>query len=177
MLSNNISMRYAILLLISSFVLCQHDSAAQVYLQLEKFNTPKSRKFYLGDQLEFRVKAYPDTWRRAELIRFVPEEQIVVFDDVFYKTDEFKDIMLRFPAVKKLGTRTLQASGTWFIFGALASGTVSNYNMGYGEVIIGATAALTGLILRTVFSKKKVRLNKRRRLRVIDTRFSNTDGF
>lgn len=170
-------MHFKNLLLLSTFIFCTHLCCAQVYLQLERYNSTKTIKFYAGDILEFRLKEFPETWRKEEIVDLVPDQQLIVFESTYYHIDELKNIRLRFPAVRKIGERMMQFSAAWFVYGAIASLASDTYNIGPGDVIVGGSFVGVGFLLRDFFSKKKIKLGKRRRLRVMDTRFDPLHGY
>ena len=150
-------------------------SLAQVHLQLERFNNPKSLKFYAGQTLEFKLKEYPDSWKKFEILDMKAEENILVLEDRFYKLDEFSEIRIRHPFVKSFGKRLVQFSGVWFAYGGIASVASENYTIGGAEIITGLSAGLAGLLMNKLFDKRKLKLSNKKRLRIVDTRFSTTD--
>lgn len=166
-----------LILILSVLTALNSNASGQLFLQLERYNNPASIKFYIDQTLEFRLKAYPKTWRKERIIDLIPEEQLVVFEDSYYHIDEFKDIRRRFKTVKTLGERLMQFSAAWFVYGAVATLASDGYTMSNREIILGGSVATIGLLLRDVFSKKKIKLTKKRRLRVMDTRFDPRRGF
>jgi hypothetical protein len=149
---------------------------AQVFLQLERFNNPKSKKFNIGDNLEFRLKSFPDTWQSKQILDLKHDEQIIVFEDQYYSIEEIKDMRLRYPAVKGIGKRLVQFSAVYFVYGGIASLVDDEFSIGKSEAIFGGSFALAGIILNQFFSKKIIRLSNRKRLRVMDLRFK-IDGY
>jgi hypothetical protein len=154
------------------FTLTSLSGQSPIFLQLERFNNPKSIKFYEGETLEFRLKEYPDTWKKHEIIDFKADEQLVVFEEQYYSIEEFKDLRIRHNVVKSLGNRFMQASAVWFVYGGIATLAVDNYTIGKRDVILGGSVALIGLLMNKVFDKRRVRLSKKKRLRVMDLRFN-----
>ena len=163
--------------LINFFLLLCANVYSQLFLQLERYNNPVSIKFQIDEPLEFRLKEFPKTWRKEVIINLIPEEQLIVFEDSYYHIDEIKEIRRRFPTVKSIGTKLMQFSAAWFVYGGIATLASSDYQMSASEIIVGATAAGIGYIIRELFSKKKIKLNDRRRLRVMDTRFDPLKGY
>lgn len=147
---------------------------SQIYLQLERPNNPKSLKFYEDEIFEFTLKAFPNTWRYETILAIKPDANTLVFEDNFYNIDEFHAIRLRKQWATSIGTNLLYASAAWFTYGAIGSLTSGSdgYKMSSDEILIGATAATIGYFIRTVLSKKKIKLNSRKRLRIMDTRMS-----
>ena len=145
---------------------------AQVYLQLERFNNPESKKIHMGESLEFRLKEFPDTWKKFEIIDLSADQQLVIMEDQYYNVSDFKDLRFRHPGVKSLGLRLMQFSGVWFIYGGVASLVDDEFSIGGPEITVGLSAALVGLVMNKIFDKTRVKLSNRQRLRVIDTRFT-----
>ncbi|MBT8231012.1 MAG: hypothetical protein HKO66_11880 [Saprospiraceae bacterium] len=145
---------------------------SQVFLQLEKANSLNSIKFYEGDVIEFKLKAFPKTWRKEELMTIKPEENILVFESTFYKLEEFHSIKLQKPWAKSVGTKLVQFSAAWYLYGGIASVASEDYTMSKDEIIIGGVIAAIGAFVRSAFSKKVFKLNKRKRLRILDLRMS-----
>jgi len=167
--------KYLISLSLLIIGVCQLNS--QIYLQLERFNNPQSKKFGIGDNLEFRLKEFPDTWRKLEIRDLKPEEQLILFEDKYYNVDEFSELRLRYPVVKSLGIKFMQFSVVWFTYGGVATIFDEDFTIGKNEIILGASFAVTGLVMSTLLNKFKVKLGKRKRLRVMDLRFKDDFGY
>ena len=150
---------------------------SQVFLQLERYNNPKSIKFYEGDKLEFRLKEFPDTWRSGMIIDLKPEEQLVLFQETYYHINDFSELRLRYPAVKSIGNKLMQFSGAWYLYGGIASLASSEYGMSKKEILLGGSVAALGFLTKKLFYKKRVKLGNKKRLRVMDIRFDVRLGF
>lgn len=148
--------------------------SSQIYLQLERANNPKSLKFYENELLEFTLKEYPKTWRYETILAIKPDANTIVFEDNFYNINEIHSIRLRKQWATSIGTNLLYASAAWFTYGAIGSLTSGSqgYKMSSDEILIGVGAATIGYFIRTVLSKKKIKLNSRKRLRIMDIRMS-----
>lgn len=159
-------------------VFCIHTTlASQIYLQLERSGWTETIKFYEGDILQFKLKEYPKTWRNEEILAIKPDENILVFEDNFYHIDQFHTIRINKKWAKTAGTYMMLFSGSWFTFGGiatLASGE-GGYKMSSREIAIGGIFASVGYFLRTLFSRKKFKLNKKKRLRIMDLRMQVDD--
>jgi len=105
------------------------------------------------------------------------DAQLVILDDQFFHTRDFSYLRFWHPSAVKWSNGILQFSAGWFLFGGIATAASPNYTMSNREIIIGASFALTGLLIRTVFRKSKVKLGSKRRLRVMDTRMNPEKGF
>ena len=165
------------LILWTSILMCTCSSVnAQIYLQLERANSTKTIKFFVGDILEFKLKEFPKTWRQEEILAIKPEANTIVFEDNFYNISEFHTIRLTKPWAKSIGTNIMYFSAAWFTYGGIATLADSGYTMSKDEIIIGGVFAAVGYLIRTLFHKKKIKLNKRKRLRIMDLRMTVPDN-
>lgn len=159
-----------------SCLVCQ----SQIFLQLERFNSPKTIKFIEGDELEFRLHEYPKTWRKGILDRIMLEEERIILDGGIYQLDEIKDLRITRHNLRILGTRFYQFSVVWSTFAAIADlsnapvalGQDDSFKIGLDTVAISAGSAFLGFLSRSVFGRKKYKLGKNSRLRFLDLRLS-----
>lgn len=150
----------------------------QIFLQLEKFNSPKTIKFVEGDQIEFRIHAYPKTWRTGILDQILIDDETIVLDGDFFQLDELKDIRIYRPWARVLGRSFIQFTGAWFgyaifldVFNIGGLFGEDNFTVGVDTLVVGGTAFGLGLLLRNVFGRKKFKLGKNSRLRLLDLSF------
>lgn len=153
------------------------EGTSQVFLQLEKFNSPKTIKFVEGDELEFRIHAYPKTWRRGVLEKILIEEETIVLDGDFFQLEELKDVRIERPWAKYLGRTFIQFAGAWFAYAIVIDvfniGSLfgQEFEIGTDTLLVGGAAFGLGLFIRKVFGKKKFKLGKNSRLRLLDISF------
>ncbi len=150
---------------------CNIPTQAQVYLQVEKFNSPQTIKLIVGSPLEFRIHAYPKTWRKGTIDYILYDEQTIAVDGDIFHVDELKDIRFDRPWAKQIGASLITFSGVWFTYGLLITAFDDNFEFGVDTVVVGAGSFVIGYILRKFFGKKKFKLGKNSRLRVVDLRF------
>jgi hypothetical protein len=166
-------MRSLINILILTFI-CQ-ISFSQVFLQIEKMNSPKSIKLQVGTTLEYTLKEYPDVWRK-EVIRAIHYDgNLIVLDEGYRTLDEINQIRLYRPWAKKTGYGLMQFGAGWFLFGGIATLVDSEYTMSGREIVIGGVFASVGYLIKTLFYKKKLTMGKNARLRIVDIRFFSPD--
>lgn len=153
------------------------EGSSQIFLQLEKFNSPKTIKFIEGDELEFRLHAYPKTWRTGVLEQILIEEETIVLDGDFFQLDELKDIRIYRPWAQILGRSFIQFSVAWFAYAVVIDlfniGSLfgEDFQIGADTLIVGGTAFGLGVLFRKVFGRKKFKLGKNSRLRLLDISF------
>ncbi len=148
--------------------------SSQIYLQLERSGWTETIRFYEGDYLQFKLKEFPKTWRSEEILSIKPEENILVFEDNFYNINQIHSIRINKNWAKAIGPKLMLFSAAWFTYGGiatLASGE-GGYKMSSNEIVIGGIIASVGFFIKTLFSKKKFKLNKRKRLRIMDLRMN-----
>ena len=143
---------------------------AQVFLQLEKFNDPRTIKIQAGEYLTYTLKEYPDVWRKEQIQSIDYEGNMIVFDEGFRTIDEIDQIRLYRGWAKAIGYGLMQFSAGWYLFGGIATLTQSDYTMSEREIIIGGIFASTGFLIKQLFYKRKIKLGKRHRLRIVDIR-------
>jgi len=149
--------------------------SSQVYLQLERSGWTETIKFYEGDYLQFKLKKYPKTWRNEEILSIKPKENTLVFEDNFYNINEIHSIRIDKKWSKSVGNIMMLFSASWFTFGGLATVASDGYKMSAREIVIGGFFGSVGFFIKTLFSRKKFKLNKRKRLRIIDLRMQVDD--
>lgn len=160
--------------------MCAISCHSQIYLQLERYNSPKTIKFIEGDVLEFRLHEYPHTWRRGTLDLIMLEEESIILEGGIYKLNELKDIRITRHNLRMLGTRFYQFAVVWSSFAAIADltnapvalGQEDSFKIGIDTAAIAVGSALLGFLARSVFGRKKYKLGKNSRLRFVDLRLS-----
>jgi len=146
-------------------------SYSQIFLQIEEQNNPTVQKIQIGQNLIFKLKAYPHNWRTQKIFDILPEENVIIFDENFFKPEEISMLRFHRPWAKSLGYKMMQFSAAWYVYGGLGTLGISNYTMSEREILLGAGAAGTGFLIKTLFYKKNIRLGKNFNLRIVDLRF------
>ena len=162
-------LRYSCIVVCFLFYVTQLHS--QIYLQVEKYNSLKTIKFQPGDQIDFRLHAYPDTWRRGILSDILVEEQVIILDGDLFKLDDIKDIRIFKPWALGLGLRLQQFAAVWALYAVVLQIVSDDFDIGIDTVAIGAGSYGLGWLIRKIFGKKRFKLGKNSRLRIIDLRF------
>ncbi len=138
-------------------------------LVLERANSAKTTKLYVGDRLQFRLAGAEDYWYERDITGILPESNILLLDNFPVKLDSIVAIKVhRKPIWRLLG-------GTAFAFGAsLAVATTAgaiygDKNVHYGNLYAASAGSLgIGTFLST---KRKLKLGKKFRLRIIEINF------
>ena len=143
---------------------------AQKAIQLEKGGSFKTTKFFIGDQLVYRLKSDPKHWLREFITEIHIDEGLIEFENRVVPIGDIYAIQTQ------NGTKTIRSvswlltyfSGTW-TFWTLVS-------LAYGDplalstVIIGVGSFAIGQLLKLAFFKTH-RIKGRKRLRMIDLTF------
>jgi len=168
------------LLTILSILLNGTCLSAQIFLQLERYNSPKTLKFIEGDKLEFRLLDYPKTWRKGTLSKIMLEEEVIILDGDMFTLQDIKDIRITKHGARLLGTRMYQFAVVWSAFAIIADvanapvalGEDDSFKIGIDTAAIAGGAVLLGLVFQKILGRKKYKLGKNARLRFVDLRFS-----
>ena len=159
------TIRILLLLFLSTSV-----TQAQVFLQVEKFNDPRTLKIQPGEYLTYTLKEYPDVWRKEQIQAIDYEGNMIVFDEGFRTLEELDKIRLYRGWAKAIGYGLMQFSAGWYLFGGIATVTQSDYTMSEREIVIGGIFAAVGFVIKQLFYKRTIKLGKRHRLRIVDIR-------
>jgi len=147
--------------------------SAQRVLLLERTGQTKSDRLSEGDELTFRMRG-DKFWQQGLISELRPDIQAMVINDRYIMLEEVD-------ALKFSGSRFANGVGLslitfgvgWSAFAVVGYNTDGNPETNYGQfdLAVTLTAVGTGFLLRRLFASRKFRLNKRRRLRVVDLTF------
>lgn len=157
------------------------DVEAQLYLQIEIFNSAKTIKFVPGDVIRFKTNEFPKNWQTARLEEILLKDNVVVLGGVIYQLDDFKELKT-FRSWAHSTSWMLNRFGiTWFVFAGIADlanlqAGPETFKIGADTVAIGGAAFGLAAIIKYGFGKKRYKLGRNSRLRLIDLRFSLDDG-
>ncbi len=163
-------MKNSALLFIIMSCFC-NSLSSQIYLQIEIFNNPRTIKYHSNDVIEFKVKEYPDTWRKERIEEIIPDGNVLLFSDGFETIDNIIKVRRINPPAKYLGRALMVFAASYAIYGVIA-------DFGFGDdaitgTNIGITGASlgTGFLLDKGFGQKYYGIGKTSRLRIVDLRF------
>ncbi len=150
----------------------------QKAMLLEKANSLKTQKFFIGDDLTFALKSAPKDWRTATIVNIYVEERVIDLSNQLISIDSIGAIRVRAGGnfIKGLSTGLISFSGIWS-FWTLVS-------LAYGDPLAWSTVAIAigsftvGKLLRFTFSRSH-KFSGRKRLRLIDLTFEDkpSSGF
>ena len=163
------------LIFLLSLFLFARPAAGQVVLQMEKYGTPRTVKFYEGQEITFLLKGEEEVWTKGKIERLIPERNLLLLDYRHLAPEQIA------------GIRTYQnrgwsraASVSLYTFGAAWTGfsLVSSlikpeppaladpYTI--GDVTVAATSIGLGFLVQRAFRHNTYKFGKRRRLRIVD---------
>lgn len=142
---------------------------AQVYLQIETFNSPKTIKFVEGESIW--IKTYEDgaEYELMEIEEIMIKENVVVFDRAFLALESIKEVRIERRGVEAMSNLLIGFGVSWFAFAGILE-LADRWDFGTDTAIIGGAAIGSGLMIKKSIGKKRYRMGKNSRLRIIDLR-------
>ncbi len=152
----------------AAFLGLANNLVAQRFIQLERSYNLKTNRFYIGEELTFRIGEH---WYTRPIKDILVEDQIMLVEEGLVKIDDITQV------------RTFGGDGPsqaisiglysfgfgWGIFSvadALAGGELK-----WSAAIISGGSVATGFLIRQIFKQKTHKLGKRKRLRPLDLSF------
>ena len=172
-------MQSQILKYVFLFILCCSSvsvSNAQVYLQIEKFGSLKTIQIFEGQTINFKTREYPKTWRSATISRILPEDNSFVMDGDIFQPEDLHAISFPEKSLAyNIGTQLQRMGLGLILYGGIAD--LAGWQDIAPEAYISfASLSTFGTLMKFLFRRRIFKFNKRRRLRIVDTRFFVPDG-
>ena len=164
-------------ILVLLFVALGEMTFAQKFLQLEKVHSPKTRKYYDGDEITFQLNNGQWYTRVIEDVNY--DQKLVIFANGHIEVDSivafrsFKNARWSRP----LGNQLFNFAIAWTLFSVIdqAVGDDPFQDIPRSAYIIPATSVATGFAIKQLFKKRTFRMTKNKkgedkkwRLRVLD---------
>jgi len=149
---------------------------AQIVLYMEIMTEEKPIKYYVGQNLMFKTKAYPKEWQNIKISRLIDEEKIILFDGGMLNLEDIIEIRRTRPWATTIGYMLQTFGVAWFAFGGLAHFTTSSFDFGVDTAVIGGTAIISGWLIRKLFKFKKYKIVKKVRLKILDLSWPEPSG-
>lgn len=157
---------FLLLFLAIGFSVC----SAQKVLQIERFGSAKTKKIYIGEEINYRIKG-DKTWYTGVIQDLLIDENIILLQERYIRIDDIEIIRERKTWSKPMGRQLYNFAGGWLLFSA--GGTLVGWSFGWDTVIIAGSAVLTGFLIQKIFKYKKYKIGKKRRLRMLDLTMIN----
>ncbi|MBK6933341.1 MAG: hypothetical protein IPH12_21720 [Saprospirales bacterium] len=155
------------LLLYVVFCLLPAPAGAQKFIQLEKANRARVLKFYVGEDLTYRLKGKAE-WYTSTITDVQMDAQMVAFDWKNVRVADIEAIRLRHGGfVRSLGPSLMVFGASWAGF-ALVGAAFDDYKLGASTAIVSGTGLASGFVLHRIFKYKRVNLSARKRLRAVE---------
>jgi hypothetical protein len=141
---------------------------AQKFIQMEKYGSAKVKKYYIGDELTYKLREYPNDWTTGVIEDIILAENLVVFTNRAVKLGEITDIR-SFKPVRwsvPLAKNLYRFGVSWGVFSLL--GPLVDTPITWAAAIVPASAFVTGFLIKRIFKQRTYRLGKRRWLRMLD---------
>ncbi len=142
-----------------------HTLLGQKVLQIERFGRAKVKKFYIGDELNYRL-AGDKAWYKGTIQDLIVEENIILFEDRYVRMGDIQALRKRQRWSRQIGNQLYVFAGSWLVFST--AGTLLGWELRWDTAIITGSALATGWLIKNIFKYKKYKMGKRRRLRMLN---------
>lgn len=139
----------------------------QKFIQLEKSNRARTTKFYVGQELTYRLKTDQE-WHVGTITDAQMDAQTLALDWKPMPVSDIAAIRLQYPGLLRNSGPALMIFGASWAGFALIGAAFDDYKLTAGTAIVSGTGLVSGYVLRQIFKNKNVRLNDRRRLRAVE---------
>jgi len=159
-------MKYLLFLFLLCSALC--PASAQRFIQMEKYGSAKVKKYYIGEEITYKLKEFPNDWTTSVIEDIVMEENIIIFNNRTVNLDEliairsFKPSRWSVPVAKNLYRFGL----SWGVLSLLSP--LAGTPITWAAAIVPAVAFATGFLIKSIFKHRSYKLGKRRWLRMLD---------
>jgi hypothetical protein len=149
--------------------------SAQIVLQLERYSSAKTRKFYEGQSLMYRIPN-DKTWYQSEIVRLIPEDRLVVFDQRYLPMADIRALRSDHPQrwSKPIAYNLYIFGSSWSFFTLAASVAYKDYSYSGRDALVTGTSLATGFLIHKLFRYRTWNMDKRHRLRMLDLRVHPT---
>jgi hypothetical protein len=177
---NHSTMRYILIPLFLLLALSE-TSFGQKFLQLERIHSPKTRKYYPGDEITFQEKDGQWYTRTIEDVSY--DQHYVIFNNGHVSVDSITTF--RTFDVQKwsrpIGNQLINFAIAWTGFALIAAAVDDEDSYSKGDAGVAVTSAGLGFAVRKLFRKRTFRMaknangeSKKWRLRVLDLTVSKS---
>ena len=158
-------------LLLSFCLFFCNNALSQKVLQIEKYGKAKTKKIYIGEQITYQLKGSKN-WYSEILVDIKVEEQILIFTNRYVKVRDITNLKSFKNAgmAKNLQYSLYSFAASWAFYSLGA--TLFDEPLTLSAATVPASSLALGWTIRKLFSSKKIRIGKRRRLRALDIGFN-----
>ena len=145
-------------------------SEAQIVLNFERVNKAKAQKYFIGDEITYR-KFGEKEFQTATIIKLIEKEEIIVLDRQYINVADIEALRTYNNRgwSRRLGNQLYGLAGGWLLFTAGDELISPNYTADWEmAAYVSGSAILTGILIQTIFKRKTHKLDKWKRLRVLN---------
>lgn len=148
---------------------------SQKMLLLERANRARPTKFFVGQDITYRLKDKDlQFWQDAVITEIFPEEKSIGLNGRKIALDQIEALRLRrSPLFRGIGTQLVVFGGAWLAFSGVHYAREKEPLDGTDFAIVGGSVA-TGLAMRKFFRHKTCRIGGKYRLRTIEISFERS---
>jgi hypothetical protein len=146
---------------------------SQKMVLLERKNSAKTTKFYIGDALTYRFNGEKN-WNTAQITDILPEQSILKMDQFAIHIDSIGALLRPKHKVVRVTGGALLTFGATLTFASTIALLYNEKDYNYGALYGGAVlSGATGWLL---LRPKKVKLKDKHRLRIVEVKFPEVQG-
>ncbi len=145
---------------------------AQKVLQIEKYGSAKTKKIYIGQEINYKLKNDED-WYKGVIEDFDIEKNWIVMRDRYVSVDSIEAFRRPKSWSKGIGTSLYTFGAGWSgyaLLGTLTDGDPKTHYL-WSDAIVTGVSWLTGWIIPKIFKNKIIKFGGKRRLRLLDITF------
>jgi hypothetical protein len=139
---------------------------AQKMLLLERANNPKPTKYYIGDQLHYRLTGQEDYWYERTITDMLPEKNTILLDNFPVQIGDISYLKVRRKGIWRIMGGTLFTFGVSLAFATTIAVLYKDDGTNFGALY--ATSAGSAGVGYYLSTRRKLKLSERHRLRLIE---------
>ncbi|MCB0598381.1 MAG: hypothetical protein H6557_09915 [Lewinellaceae bacterium] len=146
---------------------------AQKVLQIEKYGRPRAEKMYVGDPITYQLRG-EDVFHSGFIEAIKVEDSILVLGDRYVKVQDISALRYERAWPRATGISLFWFGVAWSGFAAVGTAVDGDSDTHYqwSDAIVSATSIGLSFAIPRLFRNKTARIGKRRRLRLLDLRFT-----
>jgi len=158
-------------IILAFFLFAITPACGQKILQMEKRGKVKTKKWYLGDILTFKIKGEKG-WIKDEILDIKVEEGIIVFSERFVYVEDIRIIKsYKNARFARSAQASLYTFGAAWLFYSLV-GTLTGEPLNDLSWQVPTSSFGLGFLIKQIFYSRKLRIGKKRKLRLLNISFN-----
>lgn len=150
--------------------------SGQKVLQIEKYGSPKTKKLFIGDEINYKILG-DEVWHTGYIEDLLVERDIITLDDRYVQLKDIEAFRYQqaWAGAASVSLYTFGAAWSGFaLIGTLTDGD-PNTNYRTSDAIVTGVSLGLGFVVQKIFKNKTIRFGKRRRLRMLDLSFKKPE--